>query len=702
MSNSSGFTGLPPGTTIQTNGFPPGQAEMKAKIIEIRGEIRVQKARERMEGEIVGHNRDSSTRIKTRRGEITVHIQARERPAQGTKVEVEIPRGDPPRQVILRPLPDRDAAAPQKPDLSRYPPRPATQRIPQDRVDITPSRPDPPITGAESGRQIDEKPPPASDRPRETVERPSLAALLTQSNAAPVRIIPLTAEQAAAIILRPAQDMVRTVLSLPPTSSSLSPPVVSTLMATAAPSPETAQQTMTPPVTVVTPDNPAYPFLHTIEAGQATAPTVKILQTPPSQHAISGVVTHMPGGAETIISNIVTSAPSANIQATAAQADRMATIRPEALSPGTYAQTTPPGVTADSRPAFNAFQAHDFFAPPVMIGAPGAPSDHPFFRVARPETTRFIAGMNITPGQTQAVVEGISAEGRPVIGVLRDNTARPDFFMISAAVDSAVPGTIIQAGLHHIPARSESPAPAAGAQIVSTAPFNPISFFGSFQWPAMEELQQSLQAAQGSAVTARILGQAALNPAAPSRLPFVAMLFIAAMRAGDVSGWLGERATEQLRRAGKGDLLNRISRDFSGIRQASADALPHEWRSLAMPLYYDSHLHKLFLHYKQDRDQQDDSGKIKGTRFIFDLTLGRMGDIQIDGLHRPLENGGRVDLVVRTLTPLSDGMKQTMRQNYAAALKQTSLTGEISFQSGAGKFVKPAITPRENTAMILT
>lgn len=116
--SDSGFSGLPPRTGIGDASYPPSRADLKAQIIEIRGEAKARKVKERMEGEIIRHDKDGRTHIRTDKGEITVRIQAKTPPPEGSRVELEIPAGNPPRQVTIHVLPEKPSVATPHPEQS--------------------------------------------------------------------------------------------------------------------------------------------------------------------------------------------------------------------------------------------------------------------------------------------------------------------------------------------------------------------------------------------------------------------------------------------------------------------------------------------------------------------------------------------------------------------------------------------------------
>jgi hypothetical protein len=174
------------------------------------------------------------------------------------------------------------------------------------------------------------------------------------------------------------------------------------------------------------------------------------------------------------------------------------------------------------------------------------------------------------------------------------------------------------------------------------------------------------------------------NIQSPQQLGPALLFFVAALRGNDFSAWAGDRALDILRRAGKGDLISRLTSDFTSLSRAASEPLPNDWRGMMLPFAGQGELQNIAVYYKQEdtKDETGDPGK--QTRFIFDLDLNRMGPVQLDGLFKR----GRLDLVVRTETDLSDTMRQTMRQNYADVLRYEGLSGELSFHGDSTGFVK--------------
>ncbi len=155
-----------------------------------------------------------------------------------------------------------------------------------------------------------------------------------------------------------------------------------------------------------------------------------------------------------------------------------------------------------------------------------------------------------------------------------------------------------------------------------------------------------------------------------------AMLFIASVRSGDISGWLGDRKIDALTKSGKDTLIKRLMQDAGNTVRANAETSSPEWRSYPMPMVWQNEISKVMLHIKHDKDADNKKDNEGSTRFIMDLSLTRMGDVQLDGLLR----GKRLDLLVRTQMPISLSMQEAMKKAYADALTGTDIFGELGFQ----------------------
>jgi hypothetical protein len=322
------------------------------------------------------------------------------------------------------------------------------------------------------------------------------------------------------------------------------------------------------------------------------------------------------------------------------------------------APDAPTTATIVSKPA--SVQIHKVETPPVLLLEPD---------------TQAIAHVSLTPtiqesATSKAALVAGFIKDKPVITLFTPDGKPAQHLLLQTAPENIPAGTQLQITPPVISEQTalQTPAPLA-------APF-PLSFLTPDDWPTLNQVAQTL--AQTNPQAMQSLASTAPTPAMPARFGAAALLFLAVVRSGDLSGWLGEKGTESLRRAGANSLLSRLSQEGNALNRLSAEPVSGEWRAVSLPMFWQGEFQKMALYYRHEQeDSKQDDDKNPFTRFIFDLSLSRMGKVQLDGLHRPQ----KLDLVVRTERPFSSTMQMNMRRTYTNALEQTSLSGELSFQN---------------------
>lgn len=287
-------------------------------------------------------------------------------------------------------------------------------------------------------------------------------------------------------------------------------------------------------------------------------------------------------------------------------------------------------------------------------------------------------------GSLQAVITGQAADKLPTMSVFFARTEGGQTFMFHAPVDSFEPGM-------QITFTPVSDVPLIQHTEQNLAPV-PLSVFmqSSPVWPSLTELVPVL--ATMNPQVAQALSSIAPNPGNAAQLPPALMLFVAAVRGGDLSTWLGDKTMDIIRRSGRGDIMGRIGQEASLLARMSGGPISGDWHGMNVPMFWDGEFQKAAFYYR-DHEEEGAEGaegkRRKYTRFIFDLSLSNMGGVQVDGLLR----AERLDIILRTEKMLSQEMQRDMRRVYTQALGQTEFTGELSFQSDPRKWV--TITPDE-------
>lgn len=663
MTNGSGIPPIQPGTARPS----PVQGQV-VQIVSLPDALKNNARSLRIEGEVVQQNKDGTTRIKTSEGLIDIAARGRQ-PQAGQKIELEIPAGTPPRQATIRPAPVQVQTPAAPPPSST----PVTAQTPAtdapESVTTTAPRPTPPPSyqppPATQGAAPAPMPQPLTpgQQVRLTTLPPAQAqAMILQSltalaeNADPATALPAQVARAAfqaGFVARAAPDelqksLVQTITT--PKNALAQTPVTGT-----APKPQTG---MTPPqipapATIMTggntapmPDMPDGLLLKTlIQPGPSLAVTApQTGSTMPAPLPLEvGIVQLLRAGL------IAHSAIETQIQAKDA-APRLFQLDLKILD------IKPPGVQILPAPSGDGMTSiKSGGLPPVPQLSQGLAALQPSLQAAP-----------AAPAVLSGIVTGFTPQRLPIVTLQWPGGALSQNFVLQFAASDLSPGSRIM---------FQPPAPSitAGGAAQTSFPILPLMQAGTI-WPALDDMYQTLlqlapQAAQSMARTVP-------SPGNPGHMGSAALLFISALRAGDIGGWLGDKKLDAITRSGKDSLLSRLSQDIGGAARANADAPSGEWRSYPVPMLWQNEIAKVMLHIKHEQGSGDREDGEDSTRFIMDLALTRMGDVQLDGMVR----GKRLDLVVRTQMPVSLPMQDAMRKAYADALSHSDVYGDITFQ----------------------
>jgi hypothetical protein len=182
------------------------------------------------------------------------------------------------------------------------------------------------------------------------------------------------------------------------------------------------------------------------------------------------------------------------------------------------------------------------------------------------------------------------------------------------------------------------------------------------------------------------LSSPALKEAVQARLPQTQnakmatglLFFLAAMQKGDVFSWIGREAGDRLESLGRADILRQLREEWDGRQFPAQDMAGTHWRGTMVPYLDQAHLKQFSLYVhdegahafkKEERDW--------ARRFLIDLSLTRLGPLQVDGLIQQK----KLDLVVRTDVPLPETLRMELRAAFQSSLEGIRHTGALMFQA---------------------
>jgi hypothetical protein len=308
---------------------------------------------------------------------------------------------------------------------------------------------------------------------------------------------------------------------------------------------------------------------------------------------------------------------------------------------------------------------------PAMVAPPAG-------EAASFEPTALAAGRTL-----RGTVIGATPNGQPILrtaaGVLTLATA-------AATLPRGTALTVEIAGAPTLP-----PAPPLAAPAVAPGiPLPGEDILGFSRWPALAEAVEALRAADPAA--ARQLAEAVL-PRPDARLTTAVLFFLSALRGGDVRGWLGDGLARSLNRT-RPDLSTRLADDFRVLARAADEPASNDWRVTQVPLFTGAEIELIRLwtrRHDDPADDDDDNPQRQDQRFVVDVSLSRLGRLQLDGLVR--DAGRRLDLIVRSASPLPPAIRNHIRGLFADAGALTGLNGGVGFQAAPPNFVDVAAEP---------
>ena len=208
-------------------------------------------------------------------------------------------------------------------------------------------------------------------------------------------------------------------------------------------------------------------------------------------------------------------------------------------------------------------------------------------------------------------------------------------------------------------------------------------------WPALDEALVALNDA--NAVLAQHLVNAII-PRPDAHLGANILFFLAALRGGDIRGWLGDGPGRLLQRV-RPDLMARLKDEFGRLARLAEDPGPGDWRIALIPFHNGAQIERirLFLRRRGEDEEEGEgegegAGGRRGTRFVIDVELERFGHLQLDGLVRARNK--RLDLIVRTASPLPRQMHDDIRRIFRDANELTGIKGVVAFQAAPPGFVE--------------
>ncbi len=303
------------------------------------------------------------------------------------------------------------------------------------------------------------------------------------------------------------------------------------------------------------------------------------------------------------------------------------------------------------------------------------------------------AVLSIRPpaGQPSVPVAGAApgTAGAPTIGTAGNPTIGTSGAPTIGTPGAAAPGAggsnsqALPGSGPHVQAQPGAPPPAVPATPAATPP-PPVALALSQDWPALRMAIDTLATSSPQAAQAL---QSVL-PGPNAALPAAMLLFMNALGRGDLRGVLGREAFRELRAAGDGALVDRLSADLGEIARTAAEPRPDGFRLFLIPVHDGARLEQIRLLVRDHEEEHHTIGGREGpaTRFVFDVTFSRLGHMQLDGI----ASDGHLDLMIRSVKPLPRDLRAEIAGMFTESREALGMGGDVAFQVTRDFPVDPA------------
>lgn len=262
--------------------------------------------------------------------------------------------------------------------------------------------------------------------------------------------------------------------------------------------------------------------------------------------------------------------------------------------------------------------------------------------------------------------------------------------------------TIVQSPLGVIKLFTEKPVPVASILTLSISGNSQLSErihasglntdFAEFthlarDWQTLSQVLRSLQTVDPQ-IAASIVAD--ILPNTGKNLAHGILFFLSAVKGGDIRNWLGNKNSRDIESKAP-ELLSRLGTDFLALNQASAESAQQGWMTTIIPLFHDQTLHQARLFIRQDQEQENSAHtkRSQGNRFIIEVELTQLGEMQFDGFVSKEASRHQFDMIIRSTRTLPLQIQQDIRTIYANAAEIAGFNGTLQFQNTPESFVRP-------------
>lgn len=181
---------------------------------------------------------------------------------------------------------------------------------------------------------------------------------------------------------------------------------------------------------------------------------------------------------------------------------------------------------------------------------------------------------------------------------------------------------------------------------------------------------------------------AAAMPQVSHKLASGLLFFMAAVKGGDLNQWLGRRAVADLE-SKLPEIAARLKGDMAQMQQLFLHSPLDHWSGMLIPMLHQGAIEYAKFYIRDENPENQGQGGGKDQRFIVELELSHLGDMQFDGFVRQGAAKKQFDLIIRSARPLPPEISGDIRTIFDQSMGATGYAGYLAFQQGSQHFVRP-------------
>lgn len=201
--------------------------------------------------------------------------------------------------------------------------------------------------------------------------------------------------------------------------------------------------------------------------------------------------------------------------------------------------------------------------------------------------------------------------------------------------------------------------------------------------PAADALPKLLPASEVFSLLLNPARQTATPDLPPQSWASHAAFYAAALKKGDLREWLGRPLVQWLEANGQEKLLQKMEGEFAQLSRLYNGSQPGGWQALFYPLAAYGEVPMLRFFTKREKppsSKQAAKPSPQETRFVVELQLSQLGELQLDGFVRRAQKQLQFDMAIRSHTPLPEDMQKEILAIYTRTGEATGYLGQIVFQ----------------------